>query len=158
MGSSRRPRRVIKKLRSAFPAEWHSDKSNQAEPGQYAVKNQRDWEKLWKAAFGHMEPLPKIPKLPQGKMAIAIFTGKSDKRARISVSAIQEGPGKTIVHWQNNDNVQHHKHDEGKTFQSCLLKLIDKSTNKVVFSEKPSIEQTPPAAAHNPQRKGPRLL
>lgn len=150
MGSSRRPRRVIKKLRSAFPAEWHSDKSNQSEPGQYAVKNQRDWEKLWKAAFGHMEPLPKIPKLPPGKMAIAIFAGKTDKRARISVTAINEGPGKTIVHWQSNDNVQ--KNDEGKTFQSCLLKLIDKTTNKVVFTEKPSIEQPAPPVPP----KGPR--
>lgn len=150
MASSRRPRRVIKKLRSAFPAEWRSDKSNQSEPGQYAAKNQRDWEKLWNAAFGHMEPIPKIPKLPAGKMALAIFTGTSSKRASISVNALNEGPGKTIVHWQASDNPQ--KHDDGKTFQSCLLKFIDKSTNKVVFTEKPSVVQHAPPAA----KKGPR--
>lgn len=148
MTSHYRPRRVIKKLRDAFPAEWRGDGGGQAAAGEMVARNQREWEEMWKANFGHLRPLPKIPRLPPGKMAIAIFAGKTDARSHISVTGIGDSGGATTVRWKETPGSG--PRCAGHKFQPYLLKFIEKTGNTVAFVR----EQTPPPAS--PAPKGPQ--
>lgn len=134
------PHRVIYKLRSAFPTEWHGEQSGVEHAGQFVARDQKEWKQLWDAAHSHMYPIPKAPKLPRDKMAIAIFHGQTHDSVTLSITGVQVEPRKTVVEFEADAR------STGGTAQRepYLLKFIDRTANKVEFRQRPASSRSGP--------------
>ena len=144
-------RRVIRKLRSEFPTEWRGDYSGQTTPATEIAKNQTEWKQLWAKANGRRYPVPPAPKLPKGKMAIGIFTGESDTRADIAVTEVTEDSKRATVSWQTKPAGPDGPVLRAGKYEQYLLKFVDKTDKKVVFSKAPDAAAPAPAAPVAPK-------
>ena len=136
------PRRVIYKLRSAFPTEWRGEQSGVEHAGQFVARDQKEWKQLWDAAHSHMFPIPKAPKLPRDKMAIAIFHGQTNESVTIRMTGLQVEPRKTVVEFEADSRpVQGTAAVQREPF---LLKFIDRSDKKVEFRQQPATSRPGP--------------
>lgn len=141
------PRRVIYKLRSAFPTEWRGEQSGVEQSGQFVARNQKEWKQLWDAAHSNMYPIPKAPKLPRDKMAIAIFHGQTNESVTIRMTGLQVEPRKTVVEFEADSRpVMLGAHSTTATVQRepFLLKFIDRSDKKVEFRQQPATSRPGP--------------
>jgi hypothetical protein len=133
-------------LKDQFPQEWKGDHSAVHTAGTHVARTQDEWEKLWAMTFANQFPAPKAPKLPEGKMAIGVFTGQSSKPSELSMASEQKGD-KTTVRWtaESYDSMLCVMHEP------YLLAFIP-ATKDVEFVDAASKPKTP-----KPGRKGPGL-
>lgn len=142
-------RRVIHKLRSAFPTEWRGEHSGVEAAGQFVGRDQKEWKQLWDAAHSNMYPIPKAPKLPKDKIAIAIFTGQTQDAVAIRVTGVQAEGRKTVVEFEAASRPVLSINGATATAQRepFLLKFIDRTNNKIEFRELPATSRPGPAIA-----------
>jgi hypothetical protein len=154
MTKSHAPKRVIKKLRSEFPAEFRGNHCGVEQPGQFVATNAKEWKQMWEAAHSSMHPVPKAPKLPKGKIAIGIFTGQTSQRQVINVTSVESESGTTTVNWESGNAAAGGTIMTGM-HENYLLKFIDKTDDHVVFSHKPAAPvSTPGGPGRLPQSPG----
>jgi hypothetical protein len=134
------PRRVIYKLRSAFPTEWRGEQSGVESAGQFVARDQKEWKQLWDAAHSNMYPIPKAPKLPRDKMAIAIFHGQTNESVTIRMTGLQVEPRKTVVEFEADSRPTQATVQR----EPFLLKFIDRTDKKVEFRQQPATSRPGP--------------
>jgi hypothetical protein len=129
-----------------FSHEWKGNHCGVHEAGTYVAKTQAEWTHLWNATHSSSFPAPPAPKLPEGKMAIGIFTGSASQPSTISLESITEKDGNATVHWKS----------EGYTSMMAvmnepfLLKFVEKVDGDVRFAK-----QMPPAVKSKPAYSAP---
>lgn len=134
MAKTNPPRRVIYKLRSAFPTEWRGEHSGVEHAGQFVARDQAEWKQLWDAAHSNMYPIPKAPKLPRDKMAVAIFHGQTNDSVTLCISNVQAEPRKTVVEFEADTRAVLSTAQR----EPFLLKYIDRTPHKVEFRQRPA--------------------
>ncbi len=141
-------RRVIHKLRSAFPTEWRGEHSGVEAAGQFVGRDQKEWKQLWDAAHSNMYPIPKAPKLPKDKIAVAIFTGQTNEAVTIRVIGVQPEPRRTVVEFEaaSRPILSLSAPNTVATVQRepFLLKFIDRTDNKIEFRQLPATARPGP--------------
>ncbi len=149
MSKSPPSRRVIHKLRSAFPTEWRGEHSGVESAGQFVGRDQKEWKQLWDAAHSNMYPIPKAPKLPKDKIAVAIFTGQTHEAVTIRVIGVQTEPRKTVVEFEAASrpilSLSAPNTVASIQREPFLLKFIDRTDNKIEFRQQPAIARPGPA-------------
>jgi hypothetical protein len=124
-------------------SEWRGAHSGVDNKGEYVAKTQAEWEKIWNATHSNRIPAPTAPKLPEDKMAIAIFLGSRSQPADINVTDISEDASSVNVKWE----FQGRSSMLAVMNEPFLLRFVDKSDKDVTFTN------VPPAPKSTPARK-----
>jgi hypothetical protein len=121
-------------LKKSFPqpqGEWKGNHCAVHHAGHYVAKTQAEWENLWDTTFADQHPAPAAPKLPRGKMAVAIFTGQASSPADINITRIEHTDGVTNIVYTA----------EHKSSMLCvmndpyLIKWMDKTDDAISFTK-----------------------
>lgn len=118
---------------------WQGNNCGINTAGQYVARTQEEWEQLWTATFSSVWPAPACPALPEGKMAIGIFTGQVSSPATISIKAVDENRAGLEVAYEV----------QGRSSMLCvmnenfLLQLVAASKADVTFTKVAPTPSTP---------------
>jgi hypothetical protein len=128
-------KKPVKELKKEFPSkaagEWKGVHCAVHHAGHYVAKTQAEWENLWDTTFADQHPAPAAPKLPRGKMAVAIFTGQSSGPAEINVTRLEHTEGVTNVVY----TVEHKSSMLCVMNDPYLIKWVDKTDDAVAFTK-----------------------
>ncbi|MDE1153485.1 MAG: hypothetical protein PW788_13190 [Micavibrio sp.] len=119
--------------------EWKGGHCGVHDAGTFVAKTQAEWVQLWDATFSNTFPAPAAPQLPEGKIAVGIFTGQRSAPSEISVTGVEAVNGGLNVTWQQESfrsmlAVMH---------EPFLLKFIDAAAGDVTFTKQQPQPKTP---------------
>lgn len=112
--------------------EWSGRFSGVTTPGQFIAKTQEEWETIWNAAHSSVSPAPKAPKLPKGKMAVAVFAGQTSASINLAIESVSEKNGTISVEYSQTAN---RASMLAVMTEAYVLKFIDHSDLPVTFTK-----------------------
>lgn len=134
---------------SAGQTTWQGTNCGVQNAGQYVARTQAEWAQIWDAVQSSRHPAPSAPEMPQGMMAVCIFTGQQSGPAVISIESVDENRGGAVVNYKI----------EGRQSMLCvmnenyLLQFVPATAADVTFNR---VQPQPTAKPSDLKKFGPR--
>lgn len=110
--------------------QWQGNHYGVSNAGQYVARTQQEWTQIWDAVQSNRIPAPSAPQMPQGMMAICIFTGQQSGPATISIESMDENRAGAVVNYK----IESHSSMLCVMNENYLLQFVPATTADVTFN------------------------
>lgn len=131
---------------------WQGTNCGVRNAGEYVARTQEEWTKIWDAVQSASWPAKPAPRLPEGMMAVCIFTGQQSSPATIAIQEMSANRAGPIITY-SIDSVQSML---AVMHENYLLQFVPAAGGDFVGGTVQLMRVQPPRpVAAGPKRNGP---